>query len=558
MIYDMYFLSPASIKYEIEHVFQDDRFRGIKPVFFTPTANVERNSESIIKLITEINCDNDVFVLFEGLYPPPVITDDLSSRVNVHMVEYLCGMFIGSRSLQEHLDACDFLVLPGWLDKWQENILDFKMNGLDPKVYFTQMYSSIFVADTGFYPDIHKKISEFSKFTGLPYNVVPVDIEYFMISTENNILQWDAGKKQAHLKAANKKTASYAMSLDFIRKMADVSTESSAIESICKLFEMMFAPKKVIFYSLPEESANDYSHLSSEDMKLMYSFMRSDASYISFNSDDSFAIKISSNDELLGMVEVCNIFFPENIDEYISISMDIAKASALTLSNIRRYEELSKSRKKYSELADMLRTTNHILRHDIANSLHIVTSALDMYENSDDVQFVNMAKKAAYKGVSIIENMRDLDLATSSDAVLEIYNIKDFIFNVLERYDIISSISGDCLVKVDVALNSAIDNIVSNAVVHGKAQNMHVNIENDDGLCIVEFADDGIGIPDDVKSHVFDEGFKYGETGHTGFGLFIVKKTIERYGGKVWVEDNSPQGTKFIFRLNALSMDDLR
>jgi len=32
-------------------------------------------------------------------------------------------------------------------------------------------------------------------------------------------------------------------------------------------------------------------------------------------------------------------------------------------------------------------------------------------------------------------------------------------------------------------------------------------------------------------------------------GLYIVKKTVERYGGKISIEDNKPQGTVFVLRL---------
>ena len=61
--------------------------------------------------------------------------------------------------------------------------------------------------------------------------------------------------------------------------------------------------------------------------------------------------------------------------------------------------------------------------------------------------------------------------------------------------------------------------------------------------------DFGIGIPDEIKDKVFDEGFHYGETGHTGIGLYIVQTTVEEYDGMVFVEDNTPQGAVFIIRL---------
>ncbi|RLI75450.1 histidine kinase, partial [Archaeoglobales archaeon] len=40
-----------------------------------------------------------------------------------------------------------------------------------------------------------------------------------------------------------------------------------------------------------------------------------------------------------------------------------------------------------------------------------------------------------------------------------------------------------------------------------------------------------------------------GETAHTGLGLYIVKRVVERYGGDVSVEDNKPKGAVFVVRL---------
>lgn len=556
MIYDMYFLSPDFIKHEIDHAFKDVRFKGIKSLFYSSEFALSSNSESVSEIIEGLNCDNDILVLFEEFYPQPTIANKFTGSVNIHTVENICGMFLDSDILKAHLNSCDFVVLASWVVNWQENILDFSVYSIDPKTFISQNYSSILVVDTGFYGDISENASAFSKFTGLTFEVMKVTMDHFLLALENIVLRWDAERKQSLLRECNKKAASYAMSFDFVRKMADVLNKSDAVDSICKLYEIMFAPKTVLYHSFTDD-VDICCESSLMNVDMISSFRSSDANYLTFDKGSSFVVKISTADEVLGMVEVSNVAYPGNIEEYLSVALDIAKASSLTLLNIRRYQALSESRKKYVEIADMLRTTNRILRHDIANSLQIVTSALDMYSNSDDVQFVNMAKKAAYKGVSIIGHMRDFDLATSSDAVLEPYRVKDFVINTLEKYDISASVNGDCLVKADAALNSVVDNIVSNALVHGKSENMHINIENDNGICRIEFMDDGIGIPDDIKSRVFDEGFKYGETGHTGFGLFIVKKTVERYGGKVEVENNIPKGTRFIIEMNAISLDDL-
>lgn len=64
--------------------------------------------------------------------------------------------------------------------------------------------------------------------------------------------------------------------------------------------------------------------------------------------------------------------------------------------------------------------------------------------------------------------------------------------------------------------------------------------------CNIKYSDNGTGIPDKVKPKIFDEGFYYGKTGHTGVGLHIVKINVERYGGHISVEDNRPKGAVFV------------
>jgi signal transduction histidine kinase len=145
--------------------------------------------------------------------------------------------------------------------------------------------------------------------------------------------------------------------------------------------------------------------------------------------------------------------------------------------------------------------------------------------------------------------MRDMDHALSPDKQLDLQSVKSVVTNVIDRYDAEFGLEGDCLVMIDQAFFSVIDNIVSNALVHGSASRIDINIEEQDGSCKISISDNGSGIPDDIKTQVFDEGFKYGKTGHTGFGLYIVKKTIERYNGTISVKDNKQGGATFMIEL---------
>lgn len=64
-------------------------------------------------------------------------------------------------------------------------------------------------------------------------------------------------------------------------------------------------------------------------------------------------------------------------------------------------------------------------------------------------------------------------------------------------------------------------------------------------LCEIEVRDNGIGIPDDLKTSVFHRGVRaHPETAQgTGLGLFIVRRLLEQLGGEVTLESESGVGT---------------
>jgi len=106
-------------------------------------------------------------------------------------------------------------------------------------------------------------------------------------------------------------------------------------------------------------------------------------------------------------------------------------------------------------------------------------------------------------------------------------------------------VNGEATALADETLSSVIDNLLGNAIMHGLTDRADIDIREGEGHCLVSVADRGRGIPDEIKARVFEEGFKFGQYGNTGFGLYIVKKTMERYGGSVARQGQSPSGTVF-------------
>lgn len=98
-------------------------------------------------------------------------------------------------------------------------------------------------------------------------------------------------------------------------------------------------------------------------------------------------------------------------------------------------------------------------------------------------------------------------------------------------------------------------NLVENAVRYtpsGTRVDVRVHARN--GEAVVEVADDGPGVPPDVRQHIWTRFSRGGRdtAGHqgTGLGLAIVRTVAERHGGTVaLMEDNPAGGARFVVRL---------
>ena len=62
-------------------------------------------------------------------------------------------------------------------------------------------------------------------------------------------------------------------------------------------------------------------------------------------------------------------------------------------------------------------------------------------------------------------------------------------------------------------------------------------------------SDNGIGIPLEGARLIFNGGGRLSTRPGTGLGLLIVRWVAEVHGGSVWLEETSPEGSVFAFRL---------
>ncbi|WP_305066339.1 PAS domain S-box protein [Methanoculleus sp.] len=115
-------------------------------------------------------------------------------------------------------------------------------------------------------------------------------------------------------------------------------------------------------------------------------------------------------------------------------------------------------------------------------------------------------------------------------------------------------------VLADDLLPEVFTNLISNAVKHGgSGVAVAVRTEEEDGFVRVTVADTGRGVPDDQKEEIFHRYEKKQRGVGEGLGLYLVQILIDRYGGRIWVEDRvsgrSEEGAAFVFTLRQADGD---
>ncbi len=105
-----------------------------------------------------------------------------------------------------------------------------------------------------------------------------------------------------------------------------------------------------------------------------------------------------------------------------------------------------------------------------------------------------------------------------------------------------------------VHLFQVLDNLVRNALqfsVEGLPPDVEIGVVKRANETALFVRDNGIGIPSSDRERIFEpfERLGHKDVQGTGIGLAIVKKIIELYQGRVWVESEPGKGATFFFTL---------
>lgn len=109
-------------------------------------------------------------------------------------------------------------------------------------------------------------------------------------------------------------------------------------------------------------------------------------------------------------------------------------------------------------------------------------------------------------------------------------------------------------------IREAVTNLFDNAVKYTEAGTISLGISGDDNSVQIFVSDTGQGIPAEDIQHLFQKFYRVDNSstrtiGGTGLGLFICRKIVELYDGRIWVESTLGRGSTFYMKFPRISKE---
>jgi two-component system, OmpR family, phosphate regulon sensor histidine kinase PhoR len=179
---------------------------------------------------------------------------------------------------------------------------------------------------------------------------------------------------------------------------------------------------------------------------------------------------------------------------------------------------------------------------------HISSVILDESERLSN-QVEKVLQMAVFNEGKLKLKFSDIDLNKLIDTVASNFEIRVTTENGKLNTDLSAEnpyIKGD-----EVHITNVIFNLLDNAMKYSKeAPQIELSTENKNGCIVVQVKDNGIGIPKEHQSQIFERFYRV-PTGNVhnvkgfGLGLSYVKRIVDYHNGKIKVESTLGKGTRF-------------
>jgi PAS domain S-box-containing protein len=245
---------------------------------------------------------------------------------------------------------------------------------------------------------------------------------------------------------------------------------------------------------------------------------------------------------------------------------DLAEREKLVSALAARAAELARSNRELEQFT-------YIASHDLQEPLRMVGSYTQLLQrrygsqlDADANEFLRFAQEGATRMRDLIDDLLAYSRLGTRPGALQRVSVESVLKLVLANLresiaEAKAEVTHGPLPEVDgdpTQLAQLFQNLIGNAIKFRGATPPHVRVTAERRGADWQFSvkDDGIGIPPEYQDRIFvifQRLHSREEYPGTGIGLAVVRKVVERHGGRVWVESSGKpgEGTAFLFTIPA-------
>ncbi|MGI8770444.1 MAG: two-component system sensor histidine kinase NtrB [Acidobacteriaceae bacterium] len=266
-----------------------------------------------------------------------------------------------------------------------------------------------------------------------------------------------------------------------------------------------------------------------------------------------------------------DLIHDEHPDEH-SPDARASLGALLTLHDLESVREIESELELSRRLASIGRLTSGV-GHEVKNPINAIVVHLELLRNkltgpeTRAVRHLDIIESEIQRLDRVVQTL--VDFSRPVELQLREQDLRRIVSGVLmlasaeletHNVRVISELpEHPLIVKVDAdLLKQAILNVVLNgAQSMNEGGELRVSVHDEGRLAIIQIADQGGGIPDDIREKIFDLYFTTKRDG-SGIGLAMTYRIIQLHNGSIDVQSTANKGTTFTLKLPLLTTADAK
>lgn len=231
--------------------------------------------------------------------------------------------------------------------------------------------------------------------------------------------------------------------------------------------------------------------------------------------------------------------------------------------------DITEQEKINMERREFVANVSHELRTPLTTMRSYLEALADGAWKDEEIapNFLEVTRTETERMIRLVNDLLQLSKMDSTDYNLtkEWVNFVDFFHQIIDRFEMTKEQNvtfkrelpdHSILMEIDEdKITQVLYNIISNAIKYSpEGGQITFSIKEEEDKVIVSIADQGMGIPKENISRIFERFYRVDKArsrklGGTGLGLAIAKEMVNAHGGSIWAKSEEGKGTEISFSL---------